>query len=586
MSKLEQLRQLMSQNNISTYIITKMDPHQSEYAHPRYNGVEFISGFTGSYGTIVVTASEAGLWTDSRYFLQAGSELAKGFTLHREGEPGEIDFIRYAANATKEGDTIGFCGESLSASVVKQLVGRKKKGCQIKYDKDLIKIMWKGRPEFSRENIFVYDERYSGRSHIAKLAEVREHMERSNARLYIISSLDDIAWLFNIRSVGSLGSFNFLAYAAVSNKEAVLFIDRIPEDSAALDILRSGGVKILKYNDIYEYIDNSDADTVALSSKRTCYSLFRHLSGKRVVELLHDITSVLKSRKNEAEISNIKAANIKEGVNFVRLMIWLKSAAPTGNITEYDVHKKIEELRKEDPNYLGPSFEAICGYGPNGAIVHYKVTKETARLIYPEGFILIDTGANFIEGATDITRTIALGPLTDEMRHHYTTVLKANIAFETLQFRYGAMGVHIDAIARSQLWKEGLHYGHGTGHGVGHLLNIHEGPQNISDKLINAVLEENMLISNEPGVYVEGQYGIRLETSLLIRHALQNAYGKFLKFENVVFVPFERKAIVPNMLTEQEKGWLNDYHQKVYESLEPYLSRLEAEWLKKATEAI
>ncbi|MCL1995316.1 MAG: M24 family metallopeptidase [Defluviitaleaceae bacterium] len=585
MTKLEQLRQLMVQHDIHTYIITKMDPHQSEYSHPRYNEVQFISGFSGSAGKIVVTANEAGLWTDSRYYLQANNELASGFTLHKEGEPDTIDFMQYAANVTKEEDNIGFCGESLSAVAVKKLATRKKKTCQIKYDKNLINEIWKDRPIFSRENIFVYDERYCGETHKAKVAAVREQMAKKNAPMYVISSLDDIAWLFNIRSIGSIGAFNFLAYAVVSEEETMLFMDTTSDDKEATDRLQKQEIKISPYNHVYDYIDESSG-AVALSPGRSSYSLFSHLKGRKIVELAHDITATLKARKNSKEKENMRLANERDGVSFVRLIMWLKSAVSIGNVTEYDVTKKLEELRGQDENYMNPSFEPICGYGANGAIVHYKVSQKTAAHLQPKGFVLVDAGANYIEGTTDITRTIALGPLTEEMRRNYTAVLKANIALETLQFRHGAMGVHIDSIARSQMWKEGLHYGHGTGHGIGHLLNVHEGPQSVSEKLVNVVLEEDMLISNEPGVYIEGQYGIRLETSLFITESLTNVHGKFLKFENIVFVPFERKAIVRNMLTQQEIAWINDYHQKVYKKLAPHLSKVEAAWLKDATEAI
>ena len=585
MTKLEQLRELMDSNGISTYIITKMDPHQSEYAHPRYNGVEYISCFSGSNGTVVVTATEAALWTDSRYFLQAKNELSTGFVLKKEGQPNAMDFMRHATNITKENGVIGFWGESLNATTVKKLNSLKKKSCSIKYDIDLLDIMWEDRPVFERENIFIYDEQYSGASYTKKVAAVREQMTQKNASVYIISSLDDIAWLFNIRCLGDFSAFNFLAYAVITAKESVLFIDQLPTDKNAIDLLQSQGVQFLPYNDIYKYIEKNEF-SVAVCSKRTHYTLFSKLKGRRIVDCPFDITTVLKARKNEVEIANIKIANEKEGANFVRLIMWLKNSVHTETITEHDVVQKMEQFRKKDPMYLGYGFDPICGYGSNGAIVHYKVKEKTAHTLHPKGFLLIDIGGKYMEGVTDITRTVALGPLTEEMRKNYTTVLKANIALETLQFRHGAMGVHIDAIARSSLWKAGLHYGHGTGHGIGHLLNIHEGPQVISDKLINAVLEEDMLISNEPGVYIEGQYGIRLETSLFIKGLFENEHGKFLGFENVVFVPFEREAIVPDMLTTIEIDWLNNYHQEVYKKLSPSLDEQEKEWLKKATEKI
>lgn len=586
MSNLVKLRNLMEKYNIHTYIITKADPHQSEYADKRYNGVEFISGFTGSYGYIVVTENEAGLWTDGRYFLQAENKLNKGFTLHKEGEQGTTDFLTYAASITPIGRTIAFCGESLNISQVKFLIARKSPNTVIKFDTNLINEIWDNRPPATREAIIDYPIAYTGQSIIEKLIKVRDHMDKIKGDLYIISSLDDIAWLLNIRSFGGTSTCNFFAYLAITKEETVLFINTITEDEAIITKLNQQGIKISAYAAIYDYIQNSIAKSVIISPKNTNYYLYSRFKDKSVFEISYDITTKLKAKKNNVEIKNIKIANKKDGVAFIKLIMWLKESVKNDSITEYDVVKKMHEIRLENEGYFAPSFDPICGYMKNGAIVHYHVEKSTALTIEPNGFVLVDTGAHYIEGTTDITRTIVVGEITSTMARHYTAVLKGNIALDRLKFIYGTIGTQVDTIARAQLWEEGLNYGHGTGHGIGHLLNVHEGPQNISTKVFNVVLDENMLLSNEPGVYITGEYGIRLENSIFVKKDIKNDHGQFMSFENITFVPFERDAIVVDMLSYQEREWINNYHSQVYNNLEKYLNEQEREWLKVATQEI
>ena len=580
MKTLTLLRNLMKDNNIDTYIITKFDPHQSEYAHPRYNGVHFISGFGGSNGTVVITQDTAGLWTDARYFLQADKELQQGFILHKEGVPGTVDFLRYARDITPQGGTIGFCGESLTPFQAKQL---RNNNLSLKFDQNLINKVWENRPTFEREQLFTYDTKYTGATVQDKLTTVRTEMAKYKAELYPISSLDDIAWLLNIRSMGNTSSFNFLAYLVLTPKTVTLFIDTIPADSDAIATLQSQGVTIKPYNQIYTYLETTTATTAVYSPKRNSFLLASKLANKKTTEIPNDITTNLKACKNETEIQNTKIANEKEGANFVRLIKWLKETVGTQPLTEHDVVNKISEIRSQTDGYLSHSFEPIVGYGPNGAIVHYRVEKETALDIHAKGSVLIDTGAHYIDGTTDITRTIVLGELPQYFKRHYTACLQGNIALGELVFVQGTIGLQIDAIAKAPLWQIGATYGHGTGHGVGHLLNVHEGPANISTKIINEPIKENMLFSNEPGIYIENEYGIRLETSLFVKKAHANQHGVFFCFDNVVLVPFDNDAIDKTMLSQKEIDWLNAYHQTVYTTLEKYLTLDEQRWLKTAT---
>ena len=575
MTKLQQLRNLMKTQGIDTYIITKFDPHQGEYTHDKYNGVKFISGFSGSSATAVVTQTDAFVWTDSRYYLQAEKELTDGFVMKKI----ETDQNPYAFSlaATPKG-TIGFDGLSISVKMMGLLTNHKNPQLTIKTNANLLSEMWENRPEFTREKVWNYDEKHTGESTASKLLKIRKEMADKNVDLYILSSIDDIAWLLNIRSMSSESSFNFYAYLAIEQNNLTLFMDSQPEDEKL-------NVDIRPYEDIWAYAKSNSERTLLYAPARTNLKLFNQFS-KQKVSIPYDITTVLKAKKNEVEIKNLKLANEKEALVFTKLNRWLSNYSVDTTITEYDVYEKLDQIRHKLDGYLSRSFSPICGYGSNGAIVHYHLNKETAKEVKREGFLLVDTGSNFIEGTTDITRTYAMGPLTDDQKRHYTAVLKGHIALATAVFPKGTKGYHLDVLARMPLWEMGLNYGHGTGHGIGHMLNVHEGPQNISPTAVDVPLEAGMLLSNEPGVYFAGAYGIRLENTILVKKCELSGSDDFLEFETVSFIPFDLTAIEPTLLTEKEKAWLNTYHKKCFEQIKCELCETGQAWLSELTKAI
>ncbi|MCL1936459.1 MAG: aminopeptidase P family protein [Defluviitaleaceae bacterium] len=576
---LTKIRELMLKEGIDTYIVTKMDPHQSEYSHEMYGEVAFVSGFTGSNGNIVITKDKAGLWTDPRYFLQAQMQMAEDFELHKDILVGASNYINYALNITKEDGVIGFNGERLNTTLAKILL--KKPNIKINSNIDFVSRIWKDRPKFSRNKIFAYGENYSGESFEQKLTKVKKEMLQAGASYYIISSLDDICWFLNIRSVSDTNPFNIFAYVVVTHFGTNLFIDTIPEDKEAIEYLEKNNINIFPYNDIFKYLENMQK--VMYCEPRTNFKVYNAFKDKKQILIKHDITTNLKMIKNSTEKNNIKTANEKDAIVFTKLIYWIKTNVNVSKISEIDIVEKLEELRWKIPSYFCKSFETICGYGKNGAIIHYKPEIETSKILEPNGFVLVDSGSNFIEGTTDITRTIALGELTFEMKRNYTAVLKGNIALSTSKFPYGTRGTHIDTIARMPLWKLGLNYPHGTGHGIGHMLNVHEGPNSMSQNINSIVLEENMLLSNEPGIYINEQYGIRIENSVFIKKDDSTYFGNFLSFETVTFVPFEIDAILTELLTDEEKQWINKYHETVYNNLKDSLTTEEENWLRQVT---
>lgn len=584
------IREAMKQHSIDTYILTKMDPHQSEYAAPFYNEVFFISGFKGSVGTVIITQDHVGLWTDGRYFLQAEQELVPGITLHKMKEKDVLDPIPWALKHTPEGGSIGINPVAFSVFEVKTLSTKAKQNKLSIKNADLVSPVWVDRPAITRGALTNYDTTLAGKTYTEKLGEVSARMFDAGAGLYVISSLDDIAWLFNIRSIVDNNTFNFSAYATLAPGETCLFIDTTLADQAVVTTLEQQGIKVKPYSHITDYIKRHPTPNVAYAPKKTSWFIYTAMAGKKPVETPHDHTAILKAIKNGTERQGTRIANEKDAAAFIKLIKWVKEAVSTTAITETDVEDKLRDIRGELPGYLGTSFTPIVGYGSNGAIIHYRAEKETAKTLQATGFVLIDSGAHFTEGTTDITRTVKLGELTNDMKMAYTAVLRGNIALTMAKFPEGTMGYHLDTIARAPVWQGGFNYGHGTGHGIGHMLNVHEGPQVVSPYVLpNSVpLQAGMLISNEPGVYVTDQYGVRLETSLLVKEVEKTDHAQFLGFENVTFVPFEREAILEEMLTPAERNWLNIYHQKVYlkQSERNYLTVEEKEWLKEQTKPI
>lgn len=593
--RIEKLQQEMAAAGMDMYLVPTADFHQSEYVGAYFKVRAWLSGFTGSAGTLVVTRDHAYLWTDGRYFIQAGRELEDtGVTLMKMREEGVLTVDEFLEENLPQGGCLGCDGRTISVSQGKAYADmmEKKQGCFLCQD-DLGGKIWNDRPMMSREQAFLVDVKYVGRSREEKLADVRSIMRENRADIHLLSSLDDIAWLLNIRGNDIECNPVILSYVILTEKDVFFYVQ---EEAVSLEIraeLEKSGITMLPYYQVYEDVKKfADKDTVLLDEAVVNYALFENIpGGVKTVNCINP-SKPMKGMKNEVERENVRAAHIKDAKAMCRFIYWLKQNVGKEEITEYSAAQKSFQFRAQDPDFLDLSFGTICAYGPNAAMCHYAPTEDACANVEPKGFFLIDSGGQYWQGTTDITRTIAVGELTQEQKEHFTLVLKGNIRLATAKFMYGMGGAHLDCLARGPLWERGLDFNHGTGHGVGFLLNVHEGPQNINwNSAIRpggyVPLEEGVLISDEPGLYLEGRYGIRCENLLLCRKGEKNAYGQFMEFEVVTLVPFEREAILPELLGAEELAWLNAYHRHVYETIAPLLdSQEEREWLKEATAEI
>ncbi|MFR9095585.1 MAG: aminopeptidase P family protein [Blautia coccoides] len=593
--RIEKLQQEMAAAGMDMYLLPTADFHQSEYVGAYFKVRAWLSGFTGSAGTLVVTRDHAYLWTDGRYFIQAGRELEDtGVTLMKMREEGVLTVDEFLEENLPQGGCLGCDGRTISVSQGKAYADmmEKKQGCFLCQD-DLGGKIWNDRPMMSREQAFLVDVKYVGRSREEKLADVRSIMRENRADIHLLSSLDDIAWLLNIRGNDIECNPVILSYVILTEKDVFFYVQ---EEAVSLEIraeLEKSGITMLPYYQVYEDVKKfADKDTVLLDEAVVNYALFENIpGGVKTVNCINP-SKPMKAMKNEVERENVRAAHIKDAKAMCRFIYWLKQNVGKEEITEYSAAQKSFQFRAQDPDFLDLSFGTICAYGPNAAMCHYAPTEDACANVEPKGFFLIDSGGQYWQGTTDITRTIAVGELTQEQKEHFTLVLKGNIRLATAKFMYGMGGAHLDCLARGPLWERGLDFNHGTGHGVGFLLNVHEGPQNINwNSAIRpggyVPLEEGVLISDEPGLYLEGRYGIRCENLLLCRKGEKNAYGQFMEFEVVTLVPFEREAILPELLGAEELAWLNAYHRHVYETIAPLLdSQEEREWLKEATAEI
>ena len=586
------LQQLMREKNIDAYIIPSSDNHQSEYVGDYFKAREFITGFTGSAGTAVITQTEACLWTDGRYFIQAENELAgSGITLYKMGNPGVPEVEEYLDTALPENGVLGFDGRVISMSKGKEYAEKfAYKNIYLEDKYDLVGDIWADRLAISKQPVFILDETYSGESTASKLARVREEMSKAKASVHLLITLDDIAWLLNFRGSDVAYTPVVLCYAVVMLDCVHLFIDEAKLSEEIRSKLVQNGVVFHPYNDVYVFTENlSDYEVVLFDPARINYALYNKIPStvKRVEQLNPSI--LMKAMKNNVEIENIKKAHIRDAVAQTKFMYWLKNTIGKQIITELDASDKLEYFRAQQENYLWPSFAPISAFGSHGAIVHYSSSTETNTRLTEGGLFLMDTGGNYMEGSTDITRTYAIGEISDVLKRDYTNVLRGNLALANVKFLYGCSGQNIDILARQYLWNENLDYKHGTGHGVGYLLSIHETSANISWQNVESTsrkLEHGMIVTNEPGIYVEGSHGIRLENELLVRKGHKNEYGQFMHFEVLTLVPFDLDAIDVSLLCDDEKAQLNAYHKLVFESVSPYLSDDEQEWLKTYTRAI
>lgn len=583
--RLKTLRALLHQEGIQAFIIPSTDPHLSEYVAPHWKSREWISGFTGSAGTVVVTADKAGLWTDSRYFLQAAQQLeGTEIALFKEMLPETPSITAFLSAQLSAGDAIGIDAKMFSAEEVEKMQAElQKRQIEVKSISDPMNKLWADRPPMPEAPAFIYDTEYAGKSSTEKISMIRKEMKKNGAQALFISALDEIAWTLNLRGSDVHCNPVVVSYLLIEEKEAHYFIQpqKITDEVAAY--LKETGVCLHDYDEVESYLQQIKARSLLLNPVKTNYAVYSAINPHcRIINGISPVT-LLKAIRNEQEIAGIHAAMQRDGVALVKFLKWLEEAVPAGNETEISVDKKLHAFRAEQALYMGESFDTIAGYGEHGAIVHYEATPETDATLKPKGFLLLDSGAQYLDGTTDITRTIALGELTEEEKTDYTLILKGHIALAMATFPVGTRGAQLDVLARIPIWQRRMNFLHGTGHGVGHFLNVHEGPQSIRMNENPVTLQLNMLTSNEPGVYKAGSHGVRTENLVLVVPAGEGMFGDYLKFETVTLCPICKKGIIKEMLTADEIEWLNKYHQTVYEKLAPSLNQEEQAWLKEAT---
>jgi Xaa-Pro aminopeptidase len=585
--RIEQLRKLMIERGIDAYIVPSSDPHQSEYVAEHYAARAFITGFTGSAGTAVVTIKDAGLWTDGRYFIQAENQLKdSGVTLFKMGEVGVPTIEGFLKESLDNGAKVAFDGKVISVDYFRGLKkALESKDFSYEVNEDLIDKVWKDRPEKPATEVIVHDVKYTGKSREEKLAEVVREMSVLGADYYVISGLDDIAWLLNIRGRDVKCNPLTISYAVVSKEKCYLFIDESKINPKVGAEFNKASVEIRPYESISEFIETITQGIMLLDPAKTNTWVHSAIKIKNIEAM--DITTRLKAVKNETEISNVRNAMVRDGVAMVKFINWIKKTIKSRNITEIEVSDKLEELRRAGENFYDLSFGSISAYKANASMPHYHAEKENQATIKPESLYLIDSGAQYLDGTTDITRTLAMGTLTEEEKKDFTLVLRGMIDLSMQRFLYGTTGSNLDIIARMPLWNAGMDYKHGTGHGIGFFLNVHEGPHRIAMIPNTVKLEKGMIVSNEPGVYKAEKHGIRTENLVVVQEDEKTQYGgQFMKFETLTLCPIDLDAVDAALLTAEERSWLNNYHKTVFEKLSPYLEGEELEYLKTATREI
>lgn len=592
--RLKALREEMKKRNIDIYVVPTSDFHESEYVGEHFKARKFITGFTGSAGTAVITLTEAGLWTDGRYFVQAENQL-KGstVTLYRMGEEGVPKVDEFIGEKLPEGGCLGFDGRVVNGTwgrKLEKIASGKQASLQV--SEDLIDLIWSDRPALSKKPLFLLEEKYTGKSTKEKMADLRKAMKDEGANVHILTSLYDIAWLLNIRGSDIESVPVVLSYLVLTEEECLWFLQEEIVTPEIRSYLEENKITTKPYDAVYEYVPQLPADSVVLMDGGAVnYRISSSLDKKIKVVDKPNPTELMKAIKNKTEVDNTRMAHVKDGVAFTKFMYWLKTNIGKIPMTEISASDYLEARRREQDNFIELSFETICAYGANAAMMHYAATPETDTELKPEGFLLVDSGGHYFEGTTDITRTMALGPITDEMRLHFTAVCRSNLNLANAKFLYGCTGLNLDILSRGPLWEMGIDYKCGTGHGVGYVLNVHEGPNGFRWRVVperhdDGTLEEGMITTDEPGVYLEGKYGIRTENELVCHKAEKNEYGQFMCFENITYAPIDLDAIDSELMTGREKKLLNDYHKMVYETLSPYMTEEENEWLKHYTRAI
>ena len=586
--RLSNLREVMKREHLDAFVFPSTDPHNSEYVPDRWKGREWLSGFTGSAGTAVVTMHEAALWTDSRYFLAAEQQLAgTEFKLMRERVAGTPSIAEWLGNVLSDvdGAQVGIDGMVNTAADVEALIAdlRRQGGITVRTNFDPLAIIWPNRPPVPAAKIEIHPLEYAGETTASKLSRIGTALRSLHADGMLVSALDDIAWTLNLRGGDVHCNPVFVSYLLISPKTVTLFVNDDKLTPPVKAYLSAQGVQTAPYDTIRDALRRYDEYNILLDPHETSYTLFRQVRVQEVVRAASPVPA-MKAIKNEVEVEGFHRAMIRDGVAMVKFLRWLQAAVAKGQETEVSIAAKLTSLRMEQPLFRDISFDTIAGYEAHGAIVHYEATPETDVPLEPKGFLLLDSGAQYQDGTTDITRTIALGPLTREQREIYTLVLKGHIQLELAKFPSGACGTQIDALAREPMWRKGLNFMHGTGHGVGSFLNVHEGPHQIRMEYKPAPLLPFMTVTDEPGLYLQGKFGVRIENTLLIKPYMTTAFGDFLQMEPLTLCPIDTAPIVREMMLPEEIGWLNGYHEYVLDKLSPHLAGADLDWLRAATQ--
>ena len=582
--RISALRSLMQSKSISAYITYSTDPHSGEYVPAHWESRKWITGFTGSAGTAVITSDDGGLWTDSRYFIQAEEQLTDtGLKLFKERMPETPSIPQWLCSVLKKGERVGIDGYTTPLQTVNELRNELSAyGIEVVMIEDPYKTIWNDRPDLPDNKLFILEEKYSGESASSKISTIRNHISNTGTDYILISALDEIAWTLNMRGTDIECNPLFVSYLLISEKEATLYINKNKLTETTIDYLQSQGVGHRNY-------ENIESDLTAISGRKIAmspsinFAMYNAASEHNTVFIQPSPVSEYKAVKNQTEINGFRNAMLRDGVAMVRFLIWLQKNIGNGNLTELSIDEQLYKERSAMENFRGISFATIAGYQEHGAIVHYEADEHSASILRPEGLLLIDSGAQYLDGTTDITRTIPLGPTTEEQKKDYTLVLKGFIQLAMAEFPQGTCGTQLDVLARLAMWKEGINYGHGTGHGVGHFLNVHEGPHQIRMNNVPTPLQPGMTVTNEPGIYRAGKYGIRTENTMLTVPSRKTDFGEFYKFEQLTLCPINTETILWGMLSSEEISWLNEYHETVYSKLSPLLSDEEKQWLRNAT---
>lgn len=591
--RLKQIRNLMQERQMDAYLIPTSDFHESEYVGSYFKSREFITGFNGSAGTTVITMDEAGLWTDGRYFVQAGKQLKDtGITLMKMGQPGVPTISEYLNQVLKDNDCLGFDGRAVNCQMGQELKkSLEEKHITFQYQEDLTDLIWKDRPELSAEPIWILDHKFVGKSADHKIKDLRNRMREERATVHVLTTLDDIAWLLNIRGNDVECNPVILSYAMITLDRFYLYINETVLNDEVKVYLKELSITIRPYQEIYSSVGQLRNQKVLLESSKTNYAIVENINESNQLIDKMNPTVLMKAIKNPTEVENMKKAHIKDGTAMVKFIYWLKQNVLKGTITEVSAQEYLDHLRSQQEGNLGISFDTISAYGANAAMCHYKATAINDTKVEPKGLYLVDSGGQYYEGTTDVTRTIAVGPLTEKEREHFTLTVISMLRLGAVKFLYGCRGLTLDYVAREPFWSRGINFDHGTGHGVGYLLNVHERPNGIRWRIVperqdNCELEEGMITSDEPGVYIEGSHGVRTENLIVCKKAEKNEYGQFMEFEFLTMVPIDLEALDISLMTERDRKLLNDYHQAVYKAISLNLTEEEAVWLKENTRAI